>query len=916
VGQRGRANIAERALLERELELQAIDDRLRAACAGDGSALLVRGPAGIGKTALLRASGARGRELGMRVVASAGSEFERSVAYGLVTDLAQGLGAGGGDSAAHAVLDAVRASAGATPLLIAVDDVQWADASSLRFLAGLSRRLAETRTLLLVGIRDGDESADPTVLDAIADQAPALRPAPLSREACAALAAERFGEPAHPAFADACFDVTAGNPYGLVELVETLRQDGVRPHGDALRAVGDAGARTTSRLVQRRLRRLPDEAVAIAQVAAVLGRAADRRLLASLAGVDPEAARDALGVLLRAGLTRSGQPVEFVHPLVRGAVLEGIPAERRSALRAAAAASLTARGRTEEAAEQLLDLPPAGDAGRVEVLEGAARLAAARGAPEVANGLLLRALAEPPPADRRSPVLCALGSAQAELGAPGALDTLREALDAAPDPAATVAPAAALGWSLAVQGRGAEGIAVLEACRAGLRATEGGLAVEVDAQIADQATWEAPLRPAGQAALQRLRESADRSPLARAAVHAAAALDASAACEPAPVVIELAERALADSALLDHPRSAPTACAMVCVIAFCGRPDLAEHRLERVLARLRRNGSLVFLRAAEALGGMLALMRGRLPEADAALRALLAPDPLSPQAAPMLRASPFLLAFLVRCLVARGRFREAAELVRGAQFDGPLPELVPVTPFLHARGLLRLARGDAHGARADLTLCGERSERERQRNPAVTPWRSALARALLVLGDDEQAAALAAQELSLAERLGAPHTLGAALTVRAATVPGDERLALLERAVAVLEPSFARLELADALTELGAAQLDAADMGAARASLGAALGLARDMGAEPLARRAAERLHAAGGRPRRARHAAPHGLTPAQLRVAQLAAAGRTNREIAEELFLSPKTVETHLRTTFRKLSIGSRSQLPEALAG
>jgi DNA-binding CsgD family transcriptional regulator len=154
------------------------------------------------------------------------------------------------------------------------------------------------------------------------------------------------------------------------------------------------------------------------------------------------------------------------------------------------------------------------------------------------------------------------------------------------------------------------------------------------------------------------------------------------------------------------------------------------------------------------------------------------------------------------------------------------------------------------------------------------------------------------------------------LALRAAgLVEGGTRgLELLDQAVAVLEPSLARLEHARALLDLGAALRRANRRAAARDPLRRALDAADACGARPLAGRARRELRAAGGRPRRNRISGAEGLTASERRIASMAAEGLSNPEIAQALFITKKTVETHLGNVYRKLGIRSRAQLARAL--
>jgi DNA-binding CsgD family transcriptional regulator len=200
------------------------------------------------------------------------------------------------------------------------------------------------------------------------------------------------------------------------------------------------------------------------------------------------------------------------------------------------------------------------------------------------------------------------------------------------------------------------------------------------------------------------------------------------------------------------------------------------------------------------------------------------------------------------------------------------------------------------------------------RNPAIHAWRSDAALALLALGDDRRARELADEELELARAWGAPRPLGRALRVAGLARGGDAGLALLGDAVDVLEPSPARLEHAKALVELGAGLRRANRRADARPPLRRGLELAMICGATPLSERAETELLATGARLGRIALSGVESLTPSERRVADLAASGASNREIAQALFVTVKTVEVHLSSAYRKLDIASRRELSGAL--
>jgi DNA-binding CsgD family transcriptional regulator len=196
----------------------------------------------------------------------------------------------------------------------------------------------------------------------------------------------------------------------------------------------------------------------------------------------------------------------------------------------------------------------------------------------------------------------------------------------------------------------------------------------------------------------------------------------------------------------------------------------------------------------------------------------------------------------------------------------------------------------------------------------VFAWRSSAALAHLQLGDYDEARRLADEEVTLARPLGQPRTLGVALRAAGLTQSGCRGIELLREAVGVLESSPARLEHARAMTDLGAALRRSRHRAEAREPLGQGLDLAHRCGATALAERARRELLATGARPRRLMVSGRDSLTPSEARIARMAAEGLSTPAIAQALFVTPKTVETHLGHAYQKLEINSRHQLAEAL--
>jgi DNA-binding CsgD family transcriptional regulator len=264
---------------------------------------------------------------------------------------------------------------------------------------------------------------------------------------------------------------------------------------------------------------------------------------------------------------------------------------------------------------------------------------------------------------------------------------------------------------------------------------------------------------------------------------------------------------------------------------------------------------------------------------------------------------------MVAVMCESGRLDEAERLLERI---GEVPPNTQATSFwLTARIGLLVATNRAEEAAAvadELAALGEAIP-----DPSRLWWRSLKAEALDRAGRRDEALELAREELEVTRAFGAPSWLGRTLRVLG-TLQGDDGLENLREAVAVLEGSTARLEHAKALAALGFGLRRAKKPTDARAPLRRALELAAACGADPLAEQVRSELRASGVRPRREALGGVESLTASERRVADLAASGRTNREISSELYVTLKTVEVHLSNAYRKLEIRSRRELPRAL--
>jgi DNA-binding CsgD family transcriptional regulator len=266
------------------------------------------------------------------------------------------------------------------------------------------------------------------------------------------------------------------------------------------------------------------------------------------------------------------------------------------------------------------------------------------------------------------------------------------------------------------------------------------------------------------------------------------------------------------------------------------------------------------------------------------------------------------------CLLERDQAQEAAGLFDRTGLAGPMPELLMHRWALPSRGRARIAAGRREEGLADLLDC-ERLHMGPLASVAML-WRADAALALCATGETQRAAELASEQLALARDANVPRPLGVSLRVAGLLAPGPGRLPLLEEAVTVLADAPARLEHARALVDLGAELRRRGMRRDARTPLREGYELARRCGSTALAGRAREELAASGVRLRREALRGLDALTPSERRVAQMAAGGQTNPEIAQALFIRRKTVEMHLSRSYRKLGVAGREDLPAALAG
>jgi DNA-binding CsgD family transcriptional regulator/tetratricopeptide (TPR) repeat protein len=934
-------------LLERSGELGRIESALAEARSGRGTFLVLEGPAGIGKTALLAAARTAAAESGMRVLRSRGTELERDFSFGVARQLfepslveaseleradflhgaagvaASLLGLPGapptdvpppwGVDPSFAILHGLywlcANLSAAGPLCVTVDDAHCADAASLRYLAFLLTRLEELDAVLVVATRPPDAGTDAELLTTVLTDpsAQVIELSPLTGAAVAELLEARLGGAPDSALVDTCVRVTRGMPFLVRELVDALSEGGI-----------DSGVQTVGRSVRLRLRRLPEHAGSLARALAVLEES-DLLHAARLAGLEELEAADAADLLEAAGILEPGRPLTFVHPIVRNGIYSELSSAERAQLHRRAAELLAEQsGASARVAQHLLVSEPAGDRWAVERLVEAACTAGKQGSPDSEAVFLRRALAEPPPPADRAALLLDLGMAEASAGLAGWPEHLQQAVDTAPTAAAAGVHALVLGLALSRAQRFGDAVTVLDRAATSFSTPDSDLALALEAAAVVAALNDPLTAPSVAHRRQTVLARAAAEPAAPPELLATAGFISVLTNEPAERGADLARRALRAGGTAPPQSGIPPWFAFTtwfsqATLSLLWAERYTEVRplLDASIAQARATGDSSRLAAGLAHRGWLALRRGDLIAAEGDARTALAAAELpAPTLYRVLNAG-----VLVVTLTDQGEL-DAAEQALAPLDSEAESGSITASVLRVARGRLRVGQGRVAEGLKDFLAVGLGLTRALITCPSYLPWRSQAALAHLALGEREPASRLAEEEVELARAFGTPRALGAAKRAAGVIAGGDRGASLLREAIDAFEQSDSSVERARALADLGALLRRRNRRTEARELLREALDTAHRASAKPLAEYAETELRATGARPRRVVLRGLDSLTASERRVAEFASQGLSNREIAQMLFVTARTVEGHLTSVFRKLQVDSRDELPVALAG
>jgi DNA-binding CsgD family transcriptional regulator len=640
---------------------------------------------------------------------------------------------------------------------------------------------------------------------------------------------------------------------------------------------------------------------------AVLGSDCTLARAAAVAELTAAEARDAVDTLVAADVLAVGNELRFRHPIVRSAIYRELAPGARSIAHRAAATELAAHGASLDAvAGHLLRASPAGSRATIVQLREAADHALAIGAPESAVAYLDRALEEAPDRALRAELLLDLARAEQVAGLPSAGARFEEVQRLASDPVirATAMIERARIDIYASDARPA--LTLLDLAIEELAGADEALRLRAEAVRAVLTAHDPRLVSSFVERLPIMRELAvSGQPGTRPLALLLAAWDADRDQPPGPV-LDLIDRGWADGQYLDEGDSFELLPQTLEVLVGFEQFDRAAGVFQRIDSAARLNGSTMLQLTAVGHRALIEARRGDLAAAETELRAAV-------ERALELELRPLAVSFLWYCsdvLVERPDAADVSDVLETTPPE-PISGLHAGALLLEARARARFSRGARDEAIGDLRRAGAIYMALGVTGGRAATWRSALA---LMLGpaEREEALALSSAELERARRAGNLRRIGIALRALGTLEQSQSRL---EEAVRVLARSPAQLEHARALVELGGARRRQGERAAGAAALRAGLELATRCGAVRLGERAELELAATGSRSRRDVATGYDELTPSELRVARLAADGRTSREIAEELFVTVRTVNTHLNHAYRKLGINSRKQLADTLA-
>lgn len=930
-------------LVDRQHELAVLVASLDDAAEHAGRALVLQGPAGIGKSRLLAAAASIASERGMRVLRARANQAEREFSFGLILQLLEATVTGlspdqeiavyrGSAGLARPLFDGrsdaflqsphrlmhglfwlVVNLAQSGPVLLSVDDLQWGDEPSLRFLAYLAERVEGLPVAFVGATRPPRKLVElPALMDLLSVRN--VTPLPvcaLTPAGVAEVVRARFAQ-ADSGFCSACTDVTHGNPHYVQEILRSVEGERLPPSAASSDRLRQLGTAATGRASLFRLLSLGPSAIALAHALAVLGNRAQLRLAAQLADLDLDTAAAAADLAVAEGILRGENAVfDFAHPLIGELVAaEVTPTQRGLMHRRAARLLRDHSGLPEVTAGHLLASPAGGEQWAVDALRDAATRASKLGTSDVAVRFLQRALDEGAITQDRAELLTQLGQVETAAAVGNPVEHLTEALSLHSDPVARTQVSRILARALVSKGYRRDAALVLEAAIDSAAGRESALQRGLVLDYLLTCMFEEGLR---QSALDQVAPLlAHTPPEATAesrAILAVLAMRAGQEARPAEAITLADEAWSGGQLLLDcGPDGAPWLMA-TWACALAEDYERMTAMCSAAIDAARKLGSATGFVTASYFRGFSHFYRGQLVPAAADVDPAMLP--VGVEGNGYVRAAAGLHAVI---LVEHGEL-EAAEAAFDRGAPSPQGQLFEIVSNLHAQGYLRAARGDHAVALKLFVESGRMLSEQLGVDHTVIPWRFHGALSAIQLGDVARAEQLVQPMLDQARVAGLRIHEARGSRILGLVERGSSGILHLRKAVECYAATQATLEHAYAIADLGAALRRAGLRSEATQHLRVALDMTARMQAGRLSARVRTELAAAGARPRREAIHGPASLTPTESRVAELVAQGLTNLQAAQALFVTPKTIEYHLLHIYRKLDVRRRAELSAALA-
>lgn len=887
----------------RSVELHALRANLSWAGAGEPRVVLVAGPPGIGKSALVRSFLSQVGPT-VRSLSGCGTQAEAGLRFGVLQQLveetdmpAPALDAGTDPLDAGAMLVELLGMLQDTgPVVVTVDDVQWADAPSIQALTFALRRLHADRVLALIASEDGHPDLPQGARQLVEDRGESLHLGGLDAVALAELAVRKGAGRLPVAAAERFFHHTGGNPLHAGALLEQLDPADLR-RAEPLPRSSYASVAVT------RLAACAPATKALVMAAAVLGERCSLPTASRLAGLDDASAalEEAVAArLLGDGEWPTSRSIGFLHPLTRAAVYSDLDPERLVALHARAATVVAGTAALDHRVAATLGE----DAELAEELGNLASGEAESGSWVLAAGHFEAAARLTPDLSHRERLLLDAAHAHLAGGEQGKAANLLEATADSPKRRRLFGRLAALSGHIKEAGR------LLEEAWAGDPDLDASLAIEIGrlallrARAEDAVTW-------GHRAVASAGDNVEIRSAARSVTGIALALggrgkEALTLFEDVPTEVSELSAASAEAllvrgavrSLLDDLDAARSDLAAVSSPGAGGRPLRFRVQALACLARVEY---------------VLGRWDASIGHADLAVS--LAED------ADHLAALPFCRSAATLALAARGEWEAAVTHVEAlASEAAESTSALDLAWAAAAAAHVAFARADPVGIVGALEPAIHLWSEEAFGEPTLLAWREQYADALVSLGRLDEAAVIVAQLMATATELGRRSALAAAVRVQGRLEAARGRFEVAESAfedaLAHLEGipmPFSRALVEDAhgrhLRRMGQSRAAVAHLRTARATFA-------DLGARPFLERCDRELATCGLSPGSAGESAPVSLTPVELATARLVAAGCSMREVARELVVSGKTAEHHLARAYAKLGIASPHRLPAALAG